>query len=449
MAPTPLSPAALAAALALRDLTDDAAGSHALQLVLSAIEDAVRRAWQVPVRRHRLAPVVAIADNYDRLGYPPEAVTRDARHTRYVDTGHVLRSQTSAMIPPLLRALAAEPADDVVLSCPGLVYRRDAIDRLHVGEPHQVDVWRVRSVGPRLTATDLHAMISLVVTAALPGRRWRTVPATHPYTTHGLQIDVADGDDWVEIGECGLAAEAVLGAANLDPRRTSGLAMGLGLDRLLPVDAHARAVVAEAGSLDVSFNLIARGDVQGIPLAEMTTADFVRPITTGITTTFITARAAARHMVAQGSGVILALNSGSAHGSPMMGGTGRPTPRSTPTSATWRRRSDPAASASWASGRRGSPRPSRRRSSPRSTATCSLTPPPSRASSTAWMGCGSCVARPGWHRSRTRPRSWPPIRPPPSPPRSQTSPGCSPADRLRPGRGAGARRRAWAGRRRS
>lgn len=88
------------------------------------------------------------------------------------------------------------------------------------------------------------------------------------------------------------------------------------------VDAHARAVVAEAGSLDVSFNLIARGDVQGIPLAEMTTADFVRPITTGITTTFITARAAARHMVAQGSGVILALNSGSAHGSPMMGGTG-------------------------------------------------------------------------------------------------------------------------------
>ena len=81
------------------------------------------------------------------------------------------------------------------------------------------------------------------------------------------------------------------------------------------VDEHASAVVAEAGSLDVSFNLIARGDVQGIPLAEMTTADLVRPITTGITSTFITARAAARHMVPQGSGVILALDSGSAHGS--------------------------------------------------------------------------------------------------------------------------------------
>ena len=54
----------------------------------------------------------------------------------------------------------------------------------------------------------------------------------------------------------------------------------------------------------------------------MTTVDFTRPITTGITTNFITARVAARHMIEQGSGVILALDSGSVSGSPMMGGTG-------------------------------------------------------------------------------------------------------------------------------
>jgi NAD(P)-dependent dehydrogenase (short-subunit alcohol dehydrogenase family) len=88
------------------------------------------------------------------------------------------------------------------------------------------------------------------------------------------------------------------------------------------VDEHAQAVVEKAGSLDISFNLITRGDVQGIPLVEMTTEDFTRPITTGITANFISARAAARHMIEQGSGVILALDSGSANGSPMMGGTG-------------------------------------------------------------------------------------------------------------------------------
>ncbi len=88
------------------------------------------------------------------------------------------------------------------------------------------------------------------------------------------------------------------------------------------VEEHAQAVASRAGSIDVSFNLITRGDVQGIPLIEMTTDDFVRPVTNGLTTTFITARVAAHRMVEQGSGVILALDSGSAKGSPMMGGTG-------------------------------------------------------------------------------------------------------------------------------
>ncbi|MBB5867051.1 NAD(P)-dependent dehydrogenase (short-subunit alcohol dehydrogenase family) [Allocatelliglobosispora scoriae] len=88
------------------------------------------------------------------------------------------------------------------------------------------------------------------------------------------------------------------------------------------VDAHARSMVERAGSLDISISLVTRGDVQGIPLAQMTTEDLLRPVMTGLTATFVTARAAARHMTGQGSGVILAFNSGSAHGSPMMGGTG-------------------------------------------------------------------------------------------------------------------------------
>jgi NAD(P)-dependent dehydrogenase (short-subunit alcohol dehydrogenase family) len=88
------------------------------------------------------------------------------------------------------------------------------------------------------------------------------------------------------------------------------------------VDEHASTVSSLAGSIDVSFNLISRGDVQGIPLVDMKAEDFTLPITTGITSNFITARAAARRMIEQGSGVILALDSGSANGSPMMGGTG-------------------------------------------------------------------------------------------------------------------------------
>jgi NAD(P)-dependent dehydrogenase (short-subunit alcohol dehydrogenase family) len=88
------------------------------------------------------------------------------------------------------------------------------------------------------------------------------------------------------------------------------------------VDDHVRAVAAQAGSIDVSFNLITRGDVQGVPLVEMATDDLLRAVVNGLRTNFITARAAGRRMIEQGSGVILALDSGSANGSPMMGSTG-------------------------------------------------------------------------------------------------------------------------------
>src|SRR5690349_14936440 len=41
------------------------------------------------------------------------------------------------------------------------------------------------------------------------------------------------------------------------------------------VEEHAGRVAAEAGSVDVSFNLITRGDVQGIPLVTMTKDDLL------------------------------------------------------------------------------------------------------------------------------------------------------------------------------
>ncbi|MET0973519.1 MAG: SDR family oxidoreductase, partial [Thermoleophilaceae bacterium] len=71
------------------------------------------------------------------------------------------------------------------------------------------------------------------------------------------------------------------------------------------VDEHADAVAAEAGGIDISFNLITHGDVQGTPMAEMELEDYVRPVVAAVSTTFLTARAAARHMIRRGSGVIL------------------------------------------------------------------------------------------------------------------------------------------------
>jgi phenylalanyl-tRNA synthetase alpha chain len=218
-----------------RDLTDPAEGCHALQLLVAQLNDALTDAWGCPSRVWRGDPVVSLADNYDRLGYRPDAITRDRRYTRYVDAEHVLRSHTSAMVPGALRQLAAQAASggappELLLVCPGICYRRDSVDWQHTGEPHQLDLWRIRR-GP-VGEVSLRQMIGRVVETVLPGSRWRTVPSPHPYTEQGRQIDVRWDDQWIEIGECGLAAPAVLRDAGLHPR-WSGLAMGLGLDRLL------------------------------------------------------------------------------------------------------------------------------------------------------------------------------------------------------------------------
>jgi phenylalanyl-tRNA synthetase alpha chain len=143
-----------------------------------------------------------------------------------------VRRHSSALVPPALRALAAAPGDDVLLVCPGLVYRRDSIDRLHTGTPHQLDLWRVTSRSPAMAAADLRDMVQVLLATLLPGARYRLEPRTHPYTVDGQQIDVCDGGEWVEIGEGGLAHPQVLRNAGLGAEY-SGLALGVGLDRLL------------------------------------------------------------------------------------------------------------------------------------------------------------------------------------------------------------------------
>lgn len=227
-----LTTSELHAALALRDLTDPAQGPHALQLIVDSIQAALGQAWpytETWIRRDH--PVVPLADNYDNLGYAGDAVTRDARYTRYASAGEVLRSHTSAMIPPALRELAQSESTDVLMICAGICYRRDSVDWQHTGTPHQLDLWRISRDVP-LGEPELEAMIERLVTTVLPGQTYRTVPAVHPYTTHGRQIDVLLDDQWIEIGECGVAAPAVLRRAGLDERWT-GLAMGPGLDRLM------------------------------------------------------------------------------------------------------------------------------------------------------------------------------------------------------------------------
>jgi NAD(P)-dependent dehydrogenase (short-subunit alcohol dehydrogenase family) len=78
------------------------------------------------------------------------------------------------------------------------------------------------------------------------------------------------------------------------------------------IEQHLDTIVQKAGSIDISFNAIWIQGILGTPLIQMPCEDFTLPILTGVKTNFLTATAAARHMILQKSGVILTLSSSSA-----------------------------------------------------------------------------------------------------------------------------------------
>src|ERR1700694_4983457 len=87
-----------------------------------------------------------------------------------------------------------------------------------------------------------------------------------------------------------------LDAVASDIKSAGGSAEVAELDALdeRAVDGHIQNVVAKTGRVDISFNLITRGDAQGTPLVEMETDDLLRAVVNGLRSSFITARAAAR-----------------------------------------------------------------------------------------------------------------------------------------------------------
>ncbi len=104
-------------------------------------------------------------------------------------------------------------------------------------------------------------------------------------------------------------------------RANGGLADSAVVDALdeKAVEGYVDAVVKQAGHLDISFNLISYGDVQK-PLLEISVADFLQPIVNATRSHFLTTRAAVRHMIGRGSGVILMFGGSGPQTSPGLGG---------------------------------------------------------------------------------------------------------------------------------
>ena len=91
------------------------------------------------------------------------------------------------------------------------------------------------------------------------------------------------------------------------------------------LDRHLRSVIDAAGRVDISFNAVGIPDtgILGVPLVELDVERFALPLATYPTSYFLTARLAARHMVRNGTGVIMRVTAlHSRTGIPLVGGFG-------------------------------------------------------------------------------------------------------------------------------
>jgi NAD(P)-dependent dehydrogenase (short-subunit alcohol dehydrogenase family) len=99
-------------------------------------------------------------------------------------------------------------------------------------------------------------------------------------------------------------------AVAADVRDRGGVAEAAEVDALdeQAVEKYVGAVVEKAGSIDISFNAISLAQaLPKLPLLELSAEHFALPITTYTRANFLTARSAARRMVARRSGVILTI----------------------------------------------------------------------------------------------------------------------------------------------
>jgi NAD(P)-dependent dehydrogenase (short-subunit alcohol dehydrogenase family) len=105
-------------------------------------------------------------------------------------------------------------------------------------------------------------------------------------------------------------------AARLDAV-AAGIADAGGVAEMAQVDAlderavgrHVEEVAARAGSVDVTFNAVGTDNgEQGVPLVDLSADEYGAPIAYYTRTHFVTAKAAARQMMRQRSGVILTLS---------------------------------------------------------------------------------------------------------------------------------------------
>ena len=175
--------------------------------------------------------------NFTRLNVPKDHPARDMQDTFYLTGDLLLRTQTSnGQIRTMDRV---KPPIKVLI--PGRVFRSDS-DATHSPMFHQMEGL---VVDKGITLCDLQGMLNELVKQLFgSGTRTRLRPSYFPFTEPSVEVDVScfecggcgcslcKGTGWIEVLGGGVVNRRVLANCNIDPDVYSGIAFGIGIERI-------------------------------------------------------------------------------------------------------------------------------------------------------------------------------------------------------------------------
>ena len=175
--------------------------------------------------------------NFQALNIPADHPARDMQDTFFVTEEFLLRSQTSS---GQIRVMEKKAPPIKVLS-PGRVYRSDS-DATHSPMFHQMEGL---VVDKNITLCDLKGLLDEFARKMFSSEtKTRLRPSYFPFTEPSVEVDVSccdchgkgcrlcKGTGWIEILGAGIVNRRVLENCGIDPDMYSGLAFGMGIERI-------------------------------------------------------------------------------------------------------------------------------------------------------------------------------------------------------------------------
>ncbi len=177
--------------------------------------------------------------NFERLNFSADHPARDMQDTIWTRNGYLLRTHTSAI---QVRAMETRQPPFRIIA-PGRCFRYEDTDASHESTFHQIEGLMV---GENISVSHLiYIMKNLLGIIFENEIKVRLRPGYFPFVEPGFELDMAcilchgkgcqtcKHSGWLEILPCGLVHPNVLLSSGIEPKKYSGLAFGLGLDRLV------------------------------------------------------------------------------------------------------------------------------------------------------------------------------------------------------------------------